>query len=411
MYADIPTMFLMIITVGVTLSVVLGIVGRQRQTEGVSLWAMALALNSLGYALLGLRGQISNLLSIVVANVALSGALAMFAEGLFRFQQRPAPRWLVWAPVLVLAMLFILWIDRLPERVVTSSAIFAAQFILILTLLVQERRQTVGQGQYLIGATVLMALATLAYRGISAAFQWGRPGSLLAAGPAQTVTFLLTTVSIVVFGIGLVIMTKERADERNRLLAHRDDMTGLNNRRSVLEALNQQLAQARRSGLPLSLLMIDVDHFKRINDTHGHLSGDLVLKQVAHTLRTRVRSQDIVGRVGGEEFLVVLPNTTATGGRWVAEALRESIAATRCSSLAGKPIPITVSMGLHEFDPRGDRDCDDLINDADQALYRAKAKGRDRVEVFESVEAAPPVTAAMPPTRREAPADQRSNIR
>ena len=123
------------------------------------------------------------------------------------------------------------------------------------------------------------------------------------------------------------------------------------------------------------------------------------------------RSQDIVGRVGGEEFLVVLPNTTATGGRWVAEALRESIAATRCSSLAGKPIPITVSMGLHEFDPRGDRDCDDLINDADQALYRAKAKGRDRVEVFESVEAAPPVTAAMPPTRREAPADQRSNIR
>ena len=411
MYADIPTMFLMIITVGVTLSVVLGIVGRQRQAEGVSLWAIALALNSLGYALLGLRGQVSDLLSIVVANAALSGALAMFAEGLFRFQQRPSPRWLVWPPVLFLAMLFVFLIDRLPERVVASSAIFAAQLFLILTLLAQGRRHTVGQGQYLIGASVLVALATLAYRGISAAFEWGQTGSMLTPGPVQTVSFVLTTVNIVVFGVGLVIMTKERADERNRLLAHRDDMTGLNNRRSVLEALNQQLAQARRSGIPLSLLMIDVDHFKRINDTHGHLSGDLVLKQVAHTLRTRVRSQDIVGRVGGEEFLVVLPNTTAIGGRWVADALRESIAATRCSSLAGKPIPITVSMGLHEFDPRGDRDCDDLINDADQALYRAKANGRNRVELFEREEKARPVSAAIAQASREAPADQWSSIR
>jgi diguanylate cyclase (GGDEF)-like protein len=95
----------------------------------------------------------------------------------------------------------------------------------------------------------------------------------------------------------------------------------------------------------------------------------------------------------------------------VAEALRESIAATRCSSLADRPLPITVSIGLQEFDPRGDRDGDDLINDADQALYRAKAKGRNRVEVFEKEAIAALVNASEAPESREGPADQRSSIR
>ncbi|MBV8266280.1 MAG: diguanylate cyclase [Planctomycetaceae bacterium] len=167
-----------------------------------------------------------------------------------------------------------------------------------------------------------------------------------------------------------------RLEQQNTLLADRaatDGLTGLNNRRHFDEALRSALSFARRHHQPLSLVLVDVDHFKSYNDTFGHPAGDDVLRAVAKLLQSDARADDVVARYGGEEFALVLPATDACGVRSVAERLRAAIA-----SFPWQLRPVTASFGLATTTasvPEASR----LIAEADQALYASKARGRDRV--------------------------------
>jgi len=180
--------------------------------------------------------------------------------------------------------------------------------------------------------------------------------------------------------LGLVLMTKERADARNLSLALEDELTGLSNRRSILEQLTRHLAQAKRANRPLALLILDIDYFKRINDEHGHLSGDKVLRDVVDCLQSRLRTQDVLGRWGGEEFIAILPDTDETGAAALAEQLRVAVERMRFSAVDGQGIVLTLSIGVHALRTGHEDECDDMIGAADRALYRAKDKGRNRVE-------------------------------
>ena len=157
-------------------------------------------------------------------------------------------------------------------------------------------------------------------------------------------------------------------------LAVTDRLTNLYNRLYLDHALARELALAQRAGEPFSLIMIDVDRFKAINDALGHLTGDQVLKAIADILRARVRATDIAGRWGGEEFLLICPGTSIEGAAEVAETLRKLIEESDCRAVAR----CTASFGIASF-----RDGDSvttLVSRADQALYRAKENGRNRVE-------------------------------
>ncbi len=137
--------------------------------------------------------------------------------------------------------------------------------------------------------------------------------------------------------------------------------------------------RARRHARDLSFLMLDIDHFKKINDVHGHLAGDHVLKEVARIIQQRIRRDEVLARYGGEEFAIILPETTLEGGRALAEGLREKIAESRFI-FQGETIRVTISIGgaaLHE----NDRASMDLIKRADEKLYEAKRAGRNRVSV------------------------------
>ena len=149
------------------------------------------------------------------------------------------------------------------------------------------------------------------------------------------------------------------------------------NRRHLEEHLARLADDARRSGLPLAVVLIDVDRFKQVNDTHGHAGGDVVLRRVADRLRRSTRSSEIVGRWGGEEFLLLLPHTTSAEAATTAERVRLDIAEDLID-LDGETISVTISAGC-AAGPRDD--VTTLVNRADAALYRAKASGRDRVEV------------------------------
>jgi diguanylate cyclase (GGDEF)-like protein len=129
------------------------------------------------------------------------------------------------------------------------------------------------------------------------------------------------------------------------------------------------------------MLLLDIDQFKQVNDRHGHPAGDEVLRRMAHTIRQRLRAQDVAGRFGGEEFLVLLPDTTPQGGLVLAEALREEIAATAIS-LGNKILHVTASIGLHGTELcTADHNGDLLVRGADAALYAAKEGGRNRTVV------------------------------
>ena len=384
MNAHVPTLFLMLIAINVTLTLSVGLVARGKLRDGMAYWAAGLACNAAGYVLFALRGQVSDLLSIVLANVFFASVFALFTEGVFQFQNRRPRRWLVWLPVVVTALLFGALIPWQAARVVAGTIIFSAQSAAIMVSLLQRRKTTVGVGQYFMVAGFLMMIIAFAFQGVGTLLRKDEVTSIMTPHFVQTVIFLVATISVVVVSLGLVVMIKDRADELNRNLAMRDELTGLINRRSLLESLAQHLSAAKRHGQPLSLLMVDIDFFKRVNDTYGHLSGDKVLKTMASSIAQRTRAQDVPGRLGGEEFLVILPNSTEQGAWQLAENLRQGVEATAFQAVSGEPIAITVSIGLCALSQLPDPQCDDLIAASDQALYRAKAAGRNRVEVFVS---------------------------
>jgi diguanylate cyclase (GGDEF)-like protein len=163
-----------------------------------------------------------------------------------------------------------------------------------------------------------------------------------------------------------------------RRTAITDALTGLHTRRYFEEALGAECARAVRSGEPLSMVLLDVDHFKKVNDTHGHHAGDLVLGEVAARMRAAVRAGDVVARYGGEEFAVLLPRTSPADAYSIAERLREAIAAAGMTVTSDLTIPVTVSLGVAAV-PVHAVSAGDLVLTADRLLYDSKETGRNRV--------------------------------
>lgn len=167
--------------------------------------------------------------------------------------------------------------------------------------------------------------------------------------------------------------------QRLEKLALTDALTGCLNRRALSEALGQELDRARRYNLALTILLADIDRFKQINDTRGHIAGDSVLRQVGDLLRREARSVDIVARYGGEEFVVVMPETALHGAAIFAERLRKRVMARDFADPGEDPLHLTVSIGLASFPDDRVQSADSFVSLADQALYRAKNEGRNLV--------------------------------
>ena len=176
-------------------------------------------------------------------------------------------------------------------------------------------------------------------------------------------------------------LQQARADrEKLERLANFDSLTGLYNRRAILDKLHELINLVNRYKEDFSLSMLDIDHFKKVNDHYGHLTGDEVLEEIAVLIRRNIRETDIVGRYGGEEFIIILPKTNLSSAWVVAERLRSIIEKTEMKDSVGNVFAITVSQGLVGWER--DEDAASLISRADEALYKAKEKGRNRVQIL-----------------------------
>jgi diguanylate cyclase (GGDEF)-like protein len=169
----------------------------------------------------------------------------------------------------------------------------------------------------------------------------------------------------------------DRANTRLAQLAQTDELTGLNNRRHFMALLESEVQRARRNGHPLTLAMADLDHFKQVNDRFGHTTGDHALQVVASTLRRSSRDYDILGRYGGEELMILLPETGLDAAQLILERLRREVAEIAIESAEGVAVPLTISMGVAQLQ-QGEGGAE-LIDSADKLLYCAKEQGRNRI--------------------------------
>ncbi|MDD9933116.1 MAG: GGDEF domain-containing protein [Myxococcales bacterium] len=192
---------------------------------------------------------------------------------------------------------------------------------------------------------------------------------------------LLRTLARRLRGGNRIIQRSRGELEHYRFVASVDALTGLFNRHWLDKMLGRQMERSRADETPLSLLVIDVDHFKPFNDRHGHVAGDHALRAVADGLRGALRPTDMIARYGGEEFVVLLPGASIDNARDVAERLRAAVAATAISGLRGEHLPgVTASIGVTELGAlSAEADAEAFLDAADKAVYRAKGAGRDRV--------------------------------
>lgn len=202
--------------------------------------------------------------------------------------------------------------------------------------------------------------------------------------PFLAAVYLLVSLPhlVIHFAIAAYILKRWRQrEEEVRHLSSIDPLTGLMNRRSITEHLEREQARRLRSGEPLSVVMIDLDHFKQINDTWGHQVGDDVLVKAAQILKNTVRQNDYVGRFGGEEFLIILPGMDKDGAALLAERIRKTITASPFSVDQEHQVSVTASLGLCACNQQQTRSITEIIRLADDALYKAKHSGRDRLVI------------------------------
>lgn len=510
-----PTMFVMAMAASVVLSTSLSILAHRRHPDLVT-WSRALVLQLIGLVLLSLRGQAPDFVSVVLGNVVAHAGIAMFAVGIYRFDHRRAPAWVIWVPVVATLVGFSLLIDDYRGRMLLGGVIILAQCLHMTALLLARRHDHPGRGQYMLMAAAIVYSVVMAYRLVAVLTGIDTSTHLTDATPLTVSSHLASLTSTLLLSIGALALTLERAqhhatqnekryktliesategilileDDRARLVnptlclltghseaeligrsfvdfvhpedrefavrLHRDRMAGraegvasvmrilsrtrgtrwvqvsgiaidwhgkrstlnfvtdvteqreaadalrelafhdpltqLPNRRLFMDRVHQALAANARSGRRLAVMMIDLDNFKPLNDTHGHAVGDQLLITVATRLLENLRASDTAARFGGDEFVLLITNLDAdpaaatAQARQVGQKVLNLLAEPyrlpqpngsdapaiehRCTGTAG----IAIANG-------GGQDPDALIERADAAMYRAKQAGRNRLEL------------------------------
>ena len=362
----------------------LGLRAAQRSLQGrpeISRWTLGCWVMLAGLVAMAARRNLPLAIAVLLGNGLICLAFALYAQAIAMLLGRAAARW--WLQVQPLIWLVLLVLLGWPphQRSAVASLIYAALLAPSAWLILRHGWQA-ERSLRIVGLAFCVALLAMLVR---AGHAWITPGDyleLLQPSLGQTLSFLVSFVCLLGAGFGFVLAVFERVALQLQVMATQDGLTGCSNRSTTDVLLAHELERARRSRLPLAFALMDLDHFKQVNDQHGHAAGDAVLKAFADAVRRRLRGSDVFGRLGGEEFGLVLPDTDAAGASGLAEAIRLEVAALEVTVGRAQVVKITVSAGVAVAPPDSSLPGDRLYSQADQALYEAKRAGRNRVEVY-----------------------------
>lgn len=339
--------------------------------DGLGHWAAGPAIIFLSTLLFGGRSLLPDFLSVVVANLLLMGGVLTLYLGSGRFYRVPIDvrPWL--AAIACIGALLVVFTHVHPSynwRLLFVSSFMATVFA-SHAWLVSRQGSARFSARYVL-AVLVTETVVLALRAGSALST--ESSDLLQSSPIQTVYIAAYAIVMLMLTVGLVLLATDRLRDELEYLATHDSLTGVLNRRAFMEAAEQELERCRRHGHIMSIVLMDLDRFKLLNDTHGHLVGDQVLRDFTERIATLLRRPDRLGRYGGEEFILLLPETNRDAAAVVAERIRAAAEA------ADKLPPYTVSVGV-ACNVVSDAGLDALLGRADDALYEAKEGGRNRV--------------------------------
>jgi diguanylate cyclase (GGDEF)-like protein len=347
----------------------------RRLGDGLSHWAAALLVRALacGVYASGAEPQ-GGVLALGSALAALS--ITLQAGALSAYDRRSLPAWVHTAVIAAVAAPFPLLTNEPPLAYLFGGVMFGTLFAAAAALAAHLRAPHGSAARKLLAGSLAAAAIALYVRAFVAMMTAAPPTTTIGGIAAASVLVLFA--ACIVATLGFITLHKERAEAEALRLATMDPLTGAYNRRTFHEIAERELSRVRRAGQPLSIVMIDIDHFRQVNEKHGHRTGDAVLQRVAEAIRSALRKEDMLVRFGGEEFLVLLPDVPGPGAVVVAGRIRRTVASEPVA-VDGLALPVTVSLGVAARLDEGPESIEGLLARADSALALAKERGRNRV--------------------------------
>ncbi|MDR3518027.1 MAG: diguanylate cyclase [Azospirillaceae bacterium] len=374
MALDAPIMFITIILICLTLAFPVAVMGWRDDGDGLRTWAIALCLLSVGVSLVVFRGHVPDFFSIVVANTIISISHSMFLRTINIFLGKKTNLLQVLLPPIVIAITFTVMRDAMLGRIIIGGVILFVQLLLAIICLLDFKYDFPRIGRNIIIFSVVVLLVRSLARVLTALIWPSELANIFESSQTVTIMYYSGFVLLILISNGFLIMAKERSDERLRTVAMRDKLTGCWNRIRIEEVAQQEMARLDRYGYPVSLIMIDLDHFKAVNDQYGHGAGDAILRGFADIARETLRSTDVLGRWGGEEFIVILPSSSLPEAVRIAERIRTNVERHLFSGTCRVTASLGVSVCLSTDS------WDEWLERADSALYRAKNSGRNQTK-------------------------------
>ena len=347
--------------------------------ESMNWWVAGMLMLPVSYVALVFSDHGLRWLAYGVSNLLIAAAFACVAVAIEVFQSRPRRRAHLWAlvaatPAATIGLVYVL--EPAAARLSVIATLMASVLAGALWNLYRTPRPQ-GRSHHILGMVLLLGAGILLYRAASMFIAPEKIVQTFNLSTVQVLSYAVGSVLPVVASFGFLLMCTERSQRELQHAAGTDYLTGCFNRRSIEQHGTRAIAAARRHGMSLAVAVVDIDHFKRINDQLGHAAGDLALSQAVNRIRLTLRTEDVLGRLGGEEFIVLMPNTDSGSAVAAGERIREAFSAMPLP-VGEHLLPVTLSIGVAVLAP-ADRLFSQLLQRADRAMYAAKNAGRDLV--------------------------------
>jgi len=356
--------------------------------EAARFWAAGAFIASAGAALSVLRMYIDPVVPLYLGAVMMISSTSFVAAGVERFYGLPIS-WRKHAALVgisALSLAFFVWHDSPPARIVIYS--LAQSLSVAMTLVLVRRHGARHPGARFAGVVGGILAVVVLGRCVLRLAQPVENVYLVHFTPLQSIIVLVLVFLSIVWNFGFLLMAIDRLRAEVADLALLDDLTGVANRRRLLTSLAEECARSDRAMQPFSVLLMDLDEFKSINDSYGHGAGDECLRQFARTIQQRLRTGDLLARIGGDEFCIVLPATTLHEATLISRSMLALCAAAQVH-WNGVTIGLSTSIGVAQWRPEIGREFDRLVMAADDALYVAKREGKGRYAVSDASSSGP----------------------
>ncbi|MGM3174352.1 diguanylate cyclase [Dickeya lacustris] len=369
---DIKTIFLLIVVINFTFGVTISLASASERISGLYHVSFANIAHGIGY-LLFISAASYGSLFVWAGETCIAISISMWMAGIYKFLKIPPPSKTQLFLIAYVTFISFFYKDSKDARIIYNSSAYVCIELMVLYALSRFWRQIKGRGKYLILFAVLANMLILTYRVFFALLRSQDIKGLYSGDISQMVLYVSVLITVICFSVGFILMTKERTDYLNMELILKDGLTGLWNRRKIDEVAAYEMGRLKRYGTPVALAIIDIDNFKQVNDVYGHVVGDQILVKVSRVCQEQLRDTDVIGRWGGEELVVIFPNTGLSGLYNIANRLCEAV--NHQVALPDRAVSVSIGVSLCLSTDTWSS----WFNRADSALYDAKITGKNKV--------------------------------